>query len=651
MDFRETFAFSRSTGNRSGFRHFFGPAAGLLGIIGGELAFRELSLTVLRDRLDLGRREAEADRPRADVGAASEVDRSSTTSWLSQNRELIARLVYARIRGADFIHHVEVRDRAGHVWSTSTASTRRRGRSRGSAKLPVASFPPPEEEIIHVRSWTIGSERCPRRGAARRLSRRAARRARGAASLAVGQDLDRGGALALLLLVIGFFYVLYLLRKNRELEQARQSAARASYVGLLASGLAHEIRNPLNAMNMNLQMLEEELRPRRSRPIRSTPSCSTRPRARSSGSSGWSTTSWPTPARPGRVFESSDLNEVVARWSSCSRPTSRQSGVELRSDLEPLLPHVEIDETQFKQALINLLVNARQVLKRRGQGDRAHAGRLARRGGARGRGRRAGDPGRSPQERIFEVFYSSRGGGTGLGLPIAGRSSSATAARSRWTASRGRGRPSASACRGIPRAAARRTRPAKRRERRDERKIRGVASRARSCARRSPPPQALLRRQRSRDLRRRTTRLERELIEIETTLPRAASRRTRPACASAASRPRVSTTSGTPRPCCRWTTPTTRTSCASGSACCKALEPTARPTYVVEPKVDGLSIAVHYRDGVLERGVTRGDGTVGEDVTPNVRTIRSIPLRLVEHPWRGSRCAARSSCRARRSTS
>jgi DNA ligase (NAD+) len=55
-----------------------------------------------------------------------------------------------------------------------------------------------------------------------------------------------------------------------------------------------------------------------------------------------------------------------------------------------------------------------------------------------------------------------------------------------------------------------------------------------------------------------------------------------------------------------------------------------QPEYVVEPKVDGLSISVHYRDGLLERGVTRGDGTTGEDVTPNVRTIRSIPLRLVE---------------------
>jgi DNA ligase (NAD+) len=57
--------------------------------------------------------------------------------------------------------------------------------------------------------------------------------------------------------------------------------------------------------------------------------------------------------------------------------------------------------------------------------------------------------------------------------------------------------------------------------------------------------------------------------------------------------------------------------------------PHAGFTYVTEPKIDGLAVALTYSDGILQRGATRGDGVTGEDVTANLRTIRNIPLRLI----------------------
>jgi DNA ligase (NAD+) len=54
------------------------------------------------------------------------------------------------------------------------------------------------------------------------------------------------------------------------------------------------------------------------------------------------------------------------------------------------------------------------------------------------------------------------------------------------------------------------------------------------------------------------------------------------------------------------------------------------PEYFCEPKMDGLAVSIEYVDGVLARGATRGDGSVGEDITANLRTLRSLPLRLRE---------------------
>ena len=77
-------------------------------------------------------------------------------------------------------------------------------------------------------------------------------------------------------------------------------------------------------------------------------------------------------------------------------------------------------------------------------------------------------------------------------------------------------------------------------------------------------------------------------------------------------------------------------------------EDVLRSGYTVELKIDGAAVALTYEDGVLVTGATRGNGTVGEDVTTNLRTVRDVPLRLHgdRRTRRASRSAARSTCRS-----
>ncbi|MFQ5410330.1 MAG: NAD-dependent DNA ligase LigA, partial [Anaerolineales bacterium] len=57
-------------------------------------------------------------------------------------------------------------------------------------------------------------------------------------------------------------------------------------------------------------------------------------------------------------------------------------------------------------------------------------------------------------------------------------------------------------------------------------------------------------------------------------------------------------------------------------------ERVAAAALVVEPKIDGLTVVLHYREGLFVQGVTRGNGDIGEDITPNLRTLRALPLRI-----------------------
>ena len=68
---------------------------------------------------------------------------------------------------------------------------------------------------------------------------------------------------------------------------------------------------------------------------------------------------------------------------------------------------------------------------------------------------------------------------------------------------------------------------------------------------------------------------------------------------------------------------------------CTRLKTQEKPELVAEPKLDGIAVSLMYLDGVLDYAVTRGDGHSGEDITANVKTIRSIPLRLKDPNLKG----------------
>jgi signal transduction histidine kinase len=210
--------------------------------------------------------------------------------------------------------------------------------------------------------------------------------------------LSIGIGASIILLIIAFIYVIRLLNKTRKLEAEAQMADRLAYVGTLASGLAHEIRNPLNAMNMNVQMLEEESLGRITEDGEEFKELLSAIKGEINRLERL-VNNFLTYARPQKLtMAESDVNTVVNEVARFLKAEIEQKKIALELNLDPYVPHVEMDKQQIKQALMNILINSKQVLK---EGDNG-----------------PGIP-QEMKEKIFDIFFSTRGGGTGLGLPIA----------------------------------------------------------------------------------------------------------------------------------------------------------------------------------------------------------------------------------------
>lgn len=247
-----------------------------------------------------------------------------------------------------------------------------------------------------------------------------------------------GGAAFLVLLGIAYFYVFRLLGEARRLDAEASQQALLAQVGMLAAGLAHEIRNPLSAVQMNLQLLEEDLEEAPTRP----PAPATSPMGAGSGAL---VSARPTGASEHVALlhatqrEIRRLGSLVSDFLTYARPTTPRllplkidavvrdcvelfranaagSGVSLELDLQAGDEPAGLDEAMVKQALMNVVKNAIEASPQPGGrvvvATRRSADVVQVSVSDEGPGVPA-DP-----EQMFRVFHSTKKGGTGLGLPI-----------------------------------------------------------------------------------------------------------------------------------------------------------------------------------------------------------------------------------------
>ncbi len=223
-----------------------------------------------------------------------------------------------------------------------------------------------------------------------------------------------GGGTSLLVLLGAVVFSWHLVKRNAQLDAKRRLHEELAALGSLAANLAHEIRNPLNAISINLELLEEDLESRK------TPVETVGMARREVGRLSRLVNDFLVYARPSPpVLETFDAGALLLDVSALLAPACERAGVELVVAGEGVT--VRADRGQLSQVVVNLALNAVQAM------DGAAVRRVeltARRDGERVVLEVADTgPGivKAELARVREAFFTRRKGGTGLGLAIADR--------------------------------------------------------------------------------------------------------------------------------------------------------------------------------------------------------------------------------------
>ncbi|HZI64023.1 MAG TPA: ATP-binding protein [Thermoanaerobaculia bacterium] len=328
------------------------------------------------------------------------------------------------LKQRDIVQTVEIRDNNGLLVFRSSAKATIPSLSPPAAATPEHRAVPPqiehktfEHESTYDVTVPIADLGMLRIGISRGELEQRIGRLRGE----LVQETLLIGAVTLGLLLSAYLAIWWLWRRGQRLEEQAREAERMAYVGTLASGLAHEIRNPLNSLSLNMQMLEEEEDGNASPPgSRRTLLALTRSEIQRLERLVGDFLAYARP-RPLELEEVSAAR-LLHHARELLHGEARAAGVELAVEDDCGGAEVRVDRAQIGQLLLNLAQNALAATERSEPPRRV---RLA----CRREGPRVvlevGDNGvgieASQQARIFDLFYSTRKGGTGLGLAIVRR--------------------------------------------------------------------------------------------------------------------------------------------------------------------------------------------------------------------------------------